>query len=146
MTTAGIGGYGFSPYIYNTNAISRHSMNKVAAISDDMSKSKVDYSNLVSDASEQNPLKRGESKNFVDIIASQMALGSFQKDRLAQSAVDVNKSTEVAQPELKVDNVEQAFKVEEADNASTSYNFSNLGNYQMNKAIDAYSNAMNLYA
>lgn len=120
---------GYSPYIYNTNAVSRQSMNKISAISDDMTKSKVDYSNLVSEESNINPLKKGQSKNFVDIIASQMSLGSFQRDRIAQSSFDLeNKQVSENEPILKVD--EKAAGSE----------------YQMSKAIDAYTNTMNLYA
>jgi len=122
---------GYSPYIYNTNAVSRQSMNKISAISDDMSKSKVDYSNLVSEEANINPLKKGQSKSFVDIIASQMSLGSFQRDKLAQSSFDLSNiqtSESDSTPMLKVEN----------GAAKDLQNYSNQ--------MDAYSNTMNLYA
>ena len=126
-----ISGIGFSPYIYNTNTVSKQSLNKISAISDDLTKSKVDYSGLVSEESkEENPLRRGQSKDFVDIIASQMALGSYQRDKIAQS-MNVTGAAE-NEPILKVEN---------DSNAENSYSA-----YQMNKAINSYQNGLDLFA
>lgn len=78
-----ISGIGYNPYIYNTNQISANSLNPVSAISDDMSRSRVDYSGLLTEASgNENPLKPGQSANFADIVASQMSLAAYQRDRL----------------------------------------------------------------
>lgn len=71
----GINAIGFQPYIYNTNAISPASMNRVKPIGDDVTKAAAtDYSALYSDDLNENPLKRGETKNFADILESQLAL------------------------------------------------------------------------
>lgn len=71
----GIQAIGFQPYIYNTNSISPSSMNRVKPLGDDVTKAPAtDYSALYSDDLNENPLKRGESKNFADILESQMAL------------------------------------------------------------------------
>ncbi len=72
----GIGAIGFQPYVYNTNAISPASMNRVKPIGDDVTKAaSTDYSALYSDDLNENPLRRGETKNFADILESQLALG-----------------------------------------------------------------------
>lgn len=78
----GIAAIGFQPYIYNTNAISPASMNRVSAIDDDVTKASTDYSALTDETKNVNPLKRGESSNFVDILESQMAMSRQNAARL----------------------------------------------------------------
>lgn len=80
----GIGAIGldFNPYIYNTNTLSPSSMNRVKAVSDDVSKSSTDYSELINDELNVNPLKKSESANFVDIFESQMAMSRMNADRV----------------------------------------------------------------
>ncbi|MCR5502009.1 MAG: hypothetical protein K6F53_03290 [Lachnospiraceae bacterium] len=71
----GISPIGFQPYIYNTNSISPSSMNRVKPLEEDVTKAPgTDYSALYSDSLNENPLKRGETKNFADILDSQMAM------------------------------------------------------------------------
>jgi len=124
-----ISGVGFAPYLYNANNISVNSMNRIAPISDDVSRSKVDYSGLISGDSEvQNPLRRGESSNFADILASQMALGASQRDKL---------SVPVMQP------VDMAQTI---DNSINAENAINTTDYRMQRAIDAYSQTMDVYS
>lgn len=69
-----ISAVGYQPYIYNTNMVSAVSMNKIAAIPEDVTNQRIDYSGLVEDEN-VNPLGRGQSANFMDILASQMSRG-----------------------------------------------------------------------
>ncbi|MBQ7588655.1 MAG: hypothetical protein IJT37_11600 [Lachnospiraceae bacterium] len=69
-----IGAVGASPYIYNTNRVSSASLNKIDAIGSDVTSGKTDFSGLTSGENE-NPLKRGETKNYADVLGMQMQMG-----------------------------------------------------------------------
>ena len=70
-----IGAVGASPYIYNTNSISSASLNKIDAIGSDVASGKTDFSGLTSVGENENPLKRGETKNYADVLGMQMQMG-----------------------------------------------------------------------
>lgn len=72
MQIGAIGGYSYQPYIYNSNTLSVDSMDKISAIGDDMSASDIDFSSLVDDVQNINPLQKGETANFADILEQQM--------------------------------------------------------------------------
>lgn len=78
----GIGGIGFQPYIYSTNRISPASMNRVKPVEDDVTESSTDYSSLTDMSKNINPLHKGESANFVDILESQMAMSRANQARV----------------------------------------------------------------
>ncbi len=78
----GIGSISYTPYVYNTNRISASSMNRVKPVEDDVTKSSTDYSALTDMSQNINPLKRGESANFVDILESQMAMSRMNAARV----------------------------------------------------------------
>lgn len=78
----GIGAIGFQPYIYNTNTVSASSMNRVKPVEDDVTKASTDYSQLSSENVNVNPLKRGQSASFVDILESQMAMSRMNAARV----------------------------------------------------------------
>ena len=80
----GIGAIGFQPYIYNTNQISPASMNRVKPVDDDVTQSSTDYSALTDMSLNINPLRKGESANFVDILESQMAMSQANRARVIQ--------------------------------------------------------------
>lgn len=80
MGIGAIGGY--MPYIYNTNTVSASSLNRVKPVDDDVTKASTDYSALTDDSLNVNPLKRGESANFVDILESQMAMSRQNAARI----------------------------------------------------------------
>ena len=69
----GIGAIGSNPYIYNTNYLSEASLNRVKPVDNDVTKASTDYNALTDDSLNVNPLKRGQTANFVDILESQMA-------------------------------------------------------------------------
>lgn len=85
----GIGPIGFQPYIYNANTVSSLSMNRVKPIGDDVTKSSTDYSALTDDSKNINPLKRGESASFADILESQMAMSRQNAARLLTNPTDI---------------------------------------------------------
>ena len=78
-----IGAVGASPYIYNTNAVSSASLGKIKGIGNDLTTSKSDFSGLSeSVGANENPLKMGETKNFVDIVGMQMQMGRMNASRV----------------------------------------------------------------
>lgn len=82
-----IGAISFRPYIYNTNMLSGSSLSKVSSIGDDLLTGKTDFSALT-DESNVNPLKKGESSNFVDILEMQMQMGRMNAARMMKPGED----------------------------------------------------------
>lgn len=76
---------GFSPFIYNTNMLSGSSLSKVSAIGDDLTTAKTDYSALTDSSLSINPLGRGESANFIDILDMQMQMSRLNASRVMNS-------------------------------------------------------------
>ncbi|MCR5508242.1 MAG: hypothetical protein K6F34_06110 [Lachnospiraceae bacterium] len=81
-----VGAVGVSPYVYNTNAVSSKSLNRISGIGNDLTSSRSDFSGLAQGAVNENPLKLGETKNFVDIVGMQMQMGKLNASRV----MDVN--------------------------------------------------------
>ena len=77
-----IGAVGASPYVYNTNAVSSASLNKIHGIGSDATASRSDFSGLSETAVNENPLKRGETKNFVDVMEMQIQMGRMNAARV----------------------------------------------------------------
>lgn len=80
-----IGAVSFQPYVYNINAISPASMNRLSRISDDVLDKKTDFSGLVQ-AENENPLKRGQTLNFQDMLEIQMQRGRSNAARVMKPA------------------------------------------------------------
>lgn len=80
-----ISAVGFQPYIYSTRAVSSASLGKVSGIEDDALAGGVDYTGLTGE--NENPLGLGKSKNFADIIASQMSMSAMNAARVMQPAI-----------------------------------------------------------
>lgn len=70
----------YQPYVYNTNAVSANSMNSISPISDDVLSERVDYE--VEGQENINPLKKGQSLSFADIIMEQMSRGQANAARV----------------------------------------------------------------
>lgn len=81
-----IGAVGASPYVYNTNAVSSASLNRIEGIGSDTTASRSDFSGLTQEAVNENPLRMGETKNFVDIMDMQIQMGRMNAARV----MDVN--------------------------------------------------------
>lgn len=102
-----IGAVEFQPYVYNANQVSSASLNKISAISDDVVSQKLDYSDLAGETT--NPLHKGESSNFMDIIAMQMQISSNKAAHIMKSD-----ETAIAAESMPTDSV----AVEEMDAGS----------------------------
>ena len=81
MQVGAIGGFTTTPYIYNTNTVSRASLNKINPIEDDLLESKTDFSGL-SESVNENPLALGESVDYKGIADMQMQLGRMNALRI----------------------------------------------------------------
>ncbi len=82
-----VGSLAYDPYIYNTRQVSSASLNRIGRISDDATDGGVDFS-AVEKVEEQvnlNPLKRGETANFADVLMSQMNLSQIRQSQLLGS-------------------------------------------------------------
>ena len=77
-----IGAVGASPYVYNTNAVSAASLNKIEGIGSDTTASRSDFSGLTEQAVNENPLRMGETKNFVDVMDMQLQMGRMNAARV----------------------------------------------------------------
>lgn len=86
MTIGALGAYGFQPYVYNTNAVSAASMNKLSKISDDVLDKKVDYSELADESKNVNPLKKGQTLDFQSMLQMQMQRGQNNAARIMKPA------------------------------------------------------------
>ncbi len=106
-----VGAVGFQPYIYNTNRVSSASMNKVQGISNDLTSQKTDYSGLTSEAENINPLRKGESANFVDIISMQMQIGQNNANRIMKPAEEG-----IDEGNLAIDDMMEDFSIENRNN------------------------------
>lgn len=121
-----IGAISFQPYIYNTNYISGASLNKVNAISDDLVSAKTDYSELVEEQSNQNPLRKGETLDFAGILQKQFQMARSNAARLVKPAQETEEPLRY-----------QATGSSVMNNADTATYGNNL--YMMQRAAEAYS-------
>lgn len=76
----------FKPYIYNTNYLNRSSLNKVSAIPDDALSSKTDFSELTDEDLNENPLRKGETADFENVLQRQFQTGRQNAARLIKPA------------------------------------------------------------
>lgn len=138
-------------YVYNTNSVSAASMNKLSRISDDVLDKKIDYSELTDESLNENPLKKGQTLNFQDLLAMQMRRGQDNAARIMKpsgTAQDTEEGTAAAQTAAvgmdtapaRVDVKEM--QAEQAVEASGAGEAANAGgdniNYQMQQALRAY--------
>lgn len=77
-----IGSLMYTPYIYNTNMLSSNSLSKISPIGDDLTTAKTDYSSLTDGSLNINPLGKGESANFFDILGMQMQMSRLNASRV----------------------------------------------------------------
>lgn len=120
-----IGGVGMTPYIYNTNMVSSVSMNKISAIPDDATNGRTDYTGLVSDEAEnENPLRKGQSKDFMGILTSQLSMGRYHQTKLMKEPAMADETA-----------VKQASVSETPDEAQSNPDYTTI---RMNQAIAAY--------
>ena len=86
MRIGALGAMDFKPYIYNTNRLNGNSLSKVAPIGDDLLSSKTDFSALTDEDANINPLRRGQTVNFMDVLSKQMQTGRLNAARIMKPA------------------------------------------------------------
>ncbi len=151
MTIGALGAYGFQPYVYNTNAVSAASMNKLSKISDDVLDKKVDYSELADESKNVNPLKKGQTLDFQSMLQMQMQRGQNNAARIMKPTQESLKTEEEPSQVSETEQASGAVMVqfsqasdeitEIAADENVSANADNNGgntNYQMQQAINAY--------
>ena len=89
-----IGAVSFQPYVYNVNAIGPGSMNKLSRISDNVLDKKTDFSGLA-EAENENPLKKGQTLNFQDMLEMQMQRGRSTAARVMKPAEEAQSESAV---------------------------------------------------
>lgn len=132
----------FQPYVYHVNAISPASMNRLSKISDDVLDQKTDFSGLVEN---ENPLQKGQTLNFADMLQMQMQRGRSVAARVMKPAEEAQEQTNAAvqDRENAADAVQfEKETVENAQNVQTavfeSGSQDGISNYRMQQAISAY--------
>lgn len=120
-------------------------MDKLSRISDDVLDKKIDYSELVEENQNENPLKKGQTLDFQGMLERQMQKGRLNAAKIMKPAEDTQAIEEAVQ---EADSVlpNDALAIEETENTSViDADFAaggNTGNsyssYQMQQAINAY--------
>lgn len=140
MMIGAIGAYSFQPYVYNTNTVSAASMNKLSKISDDVLDKKIDYSELVDDSRNVNPLKKGQTLDFQSMLEKQMQKGRLNAAKVMKPAEETKAAEET------VRSVEEQAAAEETVQPVEEQTAGSIGNgyssYQMQQAINAYEMTM----
>ena len=137
-----IGAISFQPYVYNVNAISPASMNRVSRISDNVLDKKTDYSNLTK-AENENPLQPGETLDFRGMLEMQMQRGRSNAARMMKPAQNAaikfgrENAADAVQPERETasENAQMNLQTAAFDGNSAE---SGIGNFRMQLAISAY--------
>lgn len=149
-----IGAISFQPYVYNVNAISPASMNRLSKISDDVLDKKTDYSGLTQ-AENENPLRPGQTLDFRGMLEMQMQRGRSNAARVmkndAQEETDGTQAMQQTQDaavkfertgadqSAQSQETEAAANVQAADaNVGNGSAGSDIGNFRMQQAISAY--------
>lgn len=166
-----IGAIAYQPYVYNTNTVSAASLNRIGAIPNDATAGRTDFEELTKKQENVNPLGRGQSANFMDILSSQMAMSQTKKAMLLKpavsgeedavaSAVQKDETTGKDASQTMSDIVigqdaqkkaeDQALTIGDEESGATGSPMNetqdNAMSYKMRHALDAYSMAMGMVA
>lgn len=139
-----IGAIQFQPYVYNVNAISPASMNRLSRISDDVLDKKTDYSGLTQ-AENENPLRRGQTLDFRGMLEMQMQRGRSNAARIMKpeaeqtqdAAVKFDRAESAESVQTQVTAAEEKEQAAEAGMGSGSAG-SDISSFRMQQAINAY--------
>lgn len=150
-----IGAISFQPYVYHVNAISPASMNRLPRISDNVLDKKTDFSELVEN---ENPLRKGQTLNFQDMLEMQMQRGRNNAARVMKPMEDAQEQAGAALETGQTENAAVKFGRAPAADAvqpetemasenaqsvqSAAFDGSGAGNgvsnFRMQQAINAY--------
>lgn len=151
-----IGAISFQPYVYNVNAVSAVSMNKLSRISDNVLDKKTEYKGITEN---ENPLKKGQTLDFQGLLEMQMQRGRSNAARIMkpmQAEPQETEQTEAATAKFDrsgfMDTVqaqdgqnvegkqaqETAENVQPAMTAMETDENGDISNFRMRQAISAY--------
>ncbi len=129
-----IGALSFRPYIYNTNTLSRNSMSKVSAIGDDLTSGRTDFDSLQDEGKSENPLGKGQTVGFSDVLDKQMHMGRMNALRVMKPG-----AKEPGNEKVQADDSKPANGADEMIHMQSERNI-----FQMQRAAEAYQ--MNMIA
>lgn len=143
-----ISGFGsmYTAYVYNPNVVGANSMNKLSKIPDDVLAKKTDYSETVAKEENQNPLKKGQTIDFENVLARQMQQGQNRAAKILPNGIapveqkaeeEATQATAKKQSENTMPAV-AAVEANGAENATGAAFDNNSPNMQMQRAIQAY--------
>ena len=151
MRIGAVGFQTYQPYIYNTNTVSGNSLSRVKPISDDLLSSGTDFSGMTDEEQQNlNPLRRGETVNFANVIAMQMHMGRMNADKIMKpaevSAAEPNNSKAPEDAGIKAERmIDAAGKDRPAEDGEAARPVqTGVSLYQMQHAAFAYQ--MNMIA
>ena len=147
-----IGAVSFQPYVYNVNAISPASMNRLSRISDNVLDKKTEYKGITEN---ENPLKKGQTLDFQGMLEMQMQRGRSNAARIMKPAQEQTQEAEQAATAKfgrdgsasaaqngQMTDARQAQRAAEitqpAANAENGGAGSGISNFRMQQAISAY--------
>lgn len=150
-----IGGIGnrYPNFVYNTNAVSADSLNKLSRISDNVLDKKVGYETNTEE--NRNPLRKGETKDFQNILAKQMqegqnraaailpfGLAPGEETRTAAQVTESGAGQETKDAKnaeaAKTENISSISENQIQDQQEQSRHEQNMVSYQMQRAMQAY--------
>lgn len=127
MRIGALGAMDFRPFIYNTNRLNGNSLRKIAPIGKDLVSSKTDFSGLTDEDLNENPLRRGQTANFMDVWNKQMQTGRLNASRIMKPMEEGRMTAKTAEGLGPVNQLQEV--------SSAQYD-RNL--FQMQKAAESY--------
>ena len=140
MRIGAMSAYGMQPYVYNTNALSGASMNRLSGIPDDVLERKVDYGETAGENENINPLQKGQTLDFQSMLAMQLQKGQNNAARVMKPAAEPQREEEEAvdaQAERSAQAAEPAAAQTEAMTGADSGAGGSIS-YRMQQALNAY--------
>ena len=155
-----IGGIGnvYPNFVYNTNTVNANSLNKLSKIPGNILDKKVDYETNTEE--NQNPLRKGETKDFQSILAKQMQEGqnraavilpfgiapgeetsmqtATQKTQQTESTVQAEDTAGNVRPEATAESVPAVNETDSQNQSQNQQGNQNVVSYQMQRAMQAY--------
>lgn len=113
-----IGAVSFRPYIYNASVVNAGSLSRISSIGDDLTSGRTDFSALSDESLNGNPLKKGQTVNFADVLQRQMWEGRQNASRIMKPDEEIGNLEEAEEALNDFDAAEEAGKAENPEEAS----------------------------
>lgn len=140
-----IGAISFQPYVYNVNAVSPASMNRLSRISDNVLDKKTEYKGV---SENENPLKKGQTLDFQGMLEMQMRRGRSNAERIMKPARDEAQETDArlesggsadeARNDRMTDLRKEAGNVWQTADPAGENESGGVSSFRMQQAIQAY--------